>query len=536
MNTAPDGTDSPTPGEIGDDSARARLLAAAGDDWSRWDQIALTLFTLVAGVMRIYHLSDPDDIMFDETYYAKDACWYIYASPSVCEIETEQAQVHPPLAKWIMAVGIRIFGYESFGWRIASVVAGTLTVALFYLVARKLLRSTIGASVATGLLAFDFLHFVQSRIAMVDVFVPLFGTAALLFLLYDRDRILARAEPAEGVPRGQPPLPNRPLDRPWRLFAGIAGGAAVSSKWSGGLVLVMVIGLTILWEIQSFRKDGKGRAFERFLRQESSSVILWLFVLPVVLYVFTYVGRIHGDLLALPWSENSWVGNFIDHQRYMADFHRGLEARHPYQSPPWSWILLKRPVSYFFCSGSSCSPAIADNDYKEIFAAGSPLVWLASIPAVGYVAWRWIRTRRLGGVEGIILAGVVINYGPWLLPWFADRSAVFIFYLLPVIPFMCLALGYVAARMWGSKLGKAAVGAFSGAALALFIFYYPLLGNVPISQQAWDARIWVFDDCEKPPGYETTSMITETSGTNVITKETTVTTDADLAPIGWCWI
>lgn len=510
--------------------------AGAGDDWSRWDQIALTLFTLVAGVMRIYHLSDPNDIMFDETYYAKDACWYIYGSPSVCEIETEQAQVHPPLAKWVMAVGIRIFGYESFGWRIASVIAGTVTVALFYLLARKLLRSTAAASIATGLLALDFLHFVQSRIAMVDVFVPLFGVAALLFVLYDRDRILARSS-AEGERTGTAPAPStRPLDRPWRLFAGIAAGAAVSSKWSGGLVLVMVLVLTLFWEIQSFRRDGKRRVLERFLRQESTSILLWLFLVPVAIYVVTYIGRIHGDFFALPWSENSWVGNFIDHQRYMADFHRGLEARHPYQSPPWSWMLLKRPVSYFFCSGTSCSPAIGEGDYKEIFAAGNPLVWWASIPAIAYVGWRWLRTRKLGSAEGIILAGVVINYGPWLLPWFADRSAVFIFYLLPVIPFMCLALGYVAERVWNSKIGKAAVGAFAGAALGLFIFYYPLLANVPISQKAWDARIWVFDDCDKPPGYETTSMITETTSGSVVTRESTYTTDADLAPLGWCWI
>lgn len=527
-------TDPVAPGDASEDTTEG-----GGDDWTYLDQIALTLFTVVAGVMRIFHLSDPNDIMFDETYYAKDACWYIYAAPSVCEIETEQAQVHPPLAKWMMAIGIRIFGYDSFGWRIASVVAGTVTIALFYLLARKLLRSTLGASVATGLLAFDFLHFVQSRIAMVDIFVPLFGVAAVLFLLYDRDRILSRAGPGDGAEQraeGQEEPSSRPLDRPWRLFAGLAAGAAVSSKWSGGLVLVMILILTLFWEIQSFRRDGKGQVVARFLRQESSSILLWLFLVPVLIYVATYIGRIHGDFFALPWAENSWIGNFIDHQRYMADFHRGLEARHPYQSPPWSWILLKRPVSYFFCSGSSCTPAIGEGDYKEIFAAGSPLVWWTSIVAVGYVAWRWFRTRRLGGAEGVILAGMLITYGPWLLPWFADRDAVFLFYLLPVIPFMCLALGYTAVRMARRKLGRMAVAIYSAAALGLFAFYYPLLANIPISQEAWDARIWIFDDCEKPPGYETTTTVTETSGTSVVTKETTTTSDADLAPIGWCWI
>lgn len=499
--------------------------------WTLADQISLAVLTIGGLLLRIVRVSDPAGIMFDETYYAKDACWYLLESPSTCEIDVEQTQVHPPLAKWLIAIGIRIWGYNSFGWRVASVVAGTLSIVLLYLLARKILKSTLGATFAAGLLAIDFLHFVQSRIAMIDIFVPMFGLAALLFVVYDRDRMVAARASDDDASRQA-----GVLDRPWRLFAGIAGGAAVACKWSGGLVLVTVIALTVVWELSSRRRDGRGSPMRRFFLEESPSIMLWLFAVPIVLYVATYAGRIHGTLLALPWSEGSWLGALIDHHRYMLDFHRGLDSSHPYLSPAWSWIMIKRPVSYFYCGGGQCNPPIEDGMVKEIFAAGSPFVWWTSVIALAYVGWRWARKRDWLGPEGIIAGGFLLTYGPWLLPWFADREAVFLFYLLPTIPFMCLAVAYVATRIGWSWEAKAAIGGYAVVAAAMFVFYYPLLANVVIPQAAWDARIWVFDRCDKPPGKTVTTTLTQTQDDLVTAFETTTVSDADLPPKGWCWI
>ena len=96
--------------------------------------------------------------------------------------------VHPPLAKWLMALGIRAFDFTPAGWRVAPLIAGTLSVALLYLLARRLPASILAASLAAGLLVFDFLHFVMSRTAMLDVFVVFFGLLSFVCLTYDRDR------------------------------------------------------------------------------------------------------------------------------------------------------------------------------------------------------------------------------------------------------------------------------------------------------------------------------------------------------------
>jgi dolichyl-phosphate-mannose-protein mannosyltransferase len=228
------------------------ITAEAARRWSRADTIALTAITTLAAVLRFVRLGDPDSIVFDETYYAKDSCWYALTSASVCDVEGDQtAGVHPPLGKWLLAAGIKIFGYDSFGWRFAAGIAGVVAIALLYVLARRLLRSTVAASLTTILLAVDLLHFVQSRIAMLDVFVPLFGLAGVLFAVIDRDRALVgESREAKG----------HRIRRPWRLAAGVAAGAATASKWSGVFFVVLIVFLSFVWEFSARVPCGGSRS------------------------------------------------------------------------------------------------------------------------------------------------------------------------------------------------------------------------------------------------------------------------------------
>jgi dolichyl-phosphate-mannose-protein mannosyltransferase len=509
-------------------------VGARAANWARSDWIALTTVTLVGGILRLIRVADPPGYVFDEVYYAKDACWYVNTSSSLCEVDIETTQVHPPLGKWLIAVGVRLFGFDSFGWRISAVVAGTVTIALLYLLARLILRSTLGATIAAGLLAIDLLHFVQSRVSMLDIFIALFGVAAFLFVAFDRERLLPAprgdggAEDEEGEPVVEVGWGNRLIDRPWRLAAGVAGGAAVASKWSGGFVLLGILILTIAWEVAARRADGKGHVLARLTQEEGLSIVVWLVAVPLIVYSLTFIGRVDGTLTAAPWSHESWFRALWERHQYMYDFHSHLTDTHSYQSPAWSWLLLKRPVSYFFNGDGG--------DYREIIATGNPFVWWASILALVYLACAWIRRRNPAGPEGLILLGFAIAYGPWLFPFFA-RDAIFMFYLLPAVPFMCLALGWVAVRIGRSWEARAAHALFAATAIGLFAFYYPILTKVAISFEEWDRRLWIFNDntqCAKPTDAITTSTVTTTIGTDV-TTQTTQSENPSVPPRGWCW-
>jgi len=496
--------------------------------WGPLDAAALVAITAIGGALRFLRLGDPRSIMFDETYYARDACWYAYGSQSLCGIEGEQTQVHPPLGKYLVAGGIRLFGYDSFGWRAAAAVAGTLMIAALFILARKLLASTVGATISAGLLTIDPLGFVQSRIAMVDVFAAMFGLVAILCAVYDRDATLQRAR--GGVLSA--PLPTVSAGRrkqsasagrwrPWRLAAGLAAGAAAASKWSGALAALTVLVVVVAWEIAARRASGRAGALRQTLRSEGRSIALYLVFLPLAVYALSYAGRLEGALLTAPWGPGAWLRAFWDRQAYMLSFHAGLDVTHPYQSPPWSWPLLKRPVSYFFETNSN-------GDYMEVLATGSPLVWWASLAALAYVAARWAVRRDPAGPEGLILASCGFGYLPWLLLT-GDRSAVFLFYLLPVVPFMCLALGYVASDLEPIRVARPAIGLFCAGALALFVFYYPVLAKRPVPRAAWLDRVWVFDNCERPSARQRTVV-----GRAIEASETDG--EDDRPPQGWCWI
>ena len=192
--------------------------------------------------------------------------------------------VHPPLAKWLIAAGIRLFGYTPTGWRVAPFVAGTLSIALVYLLAHRLFRSTLTASLASGLLAFDLLYFVMSRAAMLDVFVVFFSLVMFLGFVYDRG-----TENLSGSRR-------RLRNRPWLIVAGLAGGAATASKWSGGYLLIAVIILAVADSIAQQR--GTEHRLRRAASDEGAVLALTLVILPALVYVATYAGRIHGSVFA----------------------------------------------------------------------------------------------------------------------------------------------------------------------------------------------------------------------------------------------
>jgi dolichyl-phosphate-mannose--protein O-mannosyl transferase len=500
--------------------------------WARADTISLIVIVAIAALLRMWTLSHPNELIFDETYYARDACWYVNHSESVCERAADAPEVHPPLGKWLIAIGVRFDGFDcpeetvcrgstsALGWRIVPAIAGIATVALLYLLARRLFRSTIAASLASGLLAFDFLHLVQSRTSMLDIFIPLFGVAGFLFLAFDRDH----------VGRGA-----RLFDRPWRLAAGAAFGAAAATKWSGVLYLVAGIVISVAWELGAARRAR--RSIRDLVVHELPSLIFYLLVIPAGVYVFTYLGRLEGFVWGLPWSEGHWVRSFWDHHQYMLDFHRDLASNHSYQSPPWSWLALKRPVSYYFCSGDSCRPPNS-GEYEEIFATGNPFVWWTSILAIVYVGYRWLRSRDMSHPEGLILGGFVFTFVPWLLSdALTHRPAVFLFYLLPTVPFMCLALAYVATAIGRSWEAVSAIGMFAIGTIGVFAFYWPLLAGKPLPQPEWDARIWIFDNCDKPVGDPIQSTVIETVEGAVQTRVVETTSDTSgLPPTGWCWI
>jgi dolichyl-phosphate-mannose--protein O-mannosyl transferase len=456
-------------------SERARSTTDAADRarWTSRDGWALALVTVVGGLVRCWHLTVPGRIVFDEVYYAQDACVFVKPA-SVCGIASPLSEEHPLLAKWLIAAGIRMFGYEPFGWRVMPAVAGVAGIALTFLLARRLLRSTLAATLAAGLLAADGMHVVLSRTAMLDVFVTTFSVATILFVVLDRDRDRGRRDG------------ERLRDRPWLAAAGAAGGAAAASKWSGIPFLLVAIVLILAWDRAAARERG---ATDRWatVRADLAPVAVFLVALPLVVYVLSFAGRLDGRVLALPWDQGSWAWAFLRRQGHILTFHAGLGEPHPYGSPAWSWPLLKRPVVFAFDD--------AGGAIREILAIGNPVVWWGGSVSALICAVRWARGggRRWIEPEGVVLAGVAAGY-LWWLPVTSVRPFSFLFYLLPALPFLCVAVARIAQLTWSRASGRVLTAGLTAAAIGWLVLFLPVLTFRPLDPQGWNSRIW-FSDC-----------------------------------------
>jgi dolichyl-phosphate-mannose--protein O-mannosyl transferase len=143
----------------------------------RRDLAIAILFTLAAALFRLPRLGVPGEEVFDEVYHAKTALQYLNGEPPL-------EWVHPPTAKLLIAVGVWVFGYEPWAWRLMPALAGVALAPVFYLLARRVLVTERAAVLATVLLLCDGVYLVQSRIAMTNIFAVLFQvSAALAFVL-----------------------------------------------------------------------------------------------------------------------------------------------------------------------------------------------------------------------------------------------------------------------------------------------------------------------------------------------------------------
>ena len=488
-------------------------MVADPQPWARREWLALAAVTALAGALRIIGLANPAGFVFDEIFYARIACRFVIDTAQ-CGIDPLVSGAHPPLGNWLIGIGIRLFGYDEVGWRITSAVAGTLTVALLYVLVRRLLAgrdggaATVGALAAAALLATDFLHLVQSRVAMLDSFVSFFVVLVVLFALLDGTRQRGPGGEDVAAPGW---LRLISLGRPWRLATGLALGCATAVKWSGGYVAVGLVVLLVAWEVAASARE-RGRWWVALRREWGPSVVL-LGVVPVLVYLATYIGRVDGSVLALPWREGSAWRAIAEHQVAMLRFHLGLAGDHPYESAPWTWLLDKRPVAYWFdASGGS---------YREVLAIGNPLTWWPGVAGLVIIAARWLRAgASLARPEPLLIAAALGTYLPWVV-LSGSRSQVFIWYILPTIPFLYGAVGLLAAEAWHWVAGRIATGVAAVAVTASLVFFWPILTAAPLSPSDWRAHMW-FSNCVRPAA------------------PTLKLPDDEInhgpPPTGWCWI
>jgi dolichyl-phosphate-mannose-protein mannosyltransferase len=493
--------------------------------------------------LRLWRLGTPGTLLFDETYYAKDA-WSLLrfgyvrdtvegaddmvARGDVTGLFNEQTSyyVHPDVGKWLVAAGEWVFGMDAFGWRVSAAVVGALTVLVLARLVRRLTGSTLLGCVAGLLLCFDGLHFVMSRLALLDVFMTFFLVCAVACLLADRDwgrkRLSGLVGTGTGAVRAEPaglagygPV-RAMLVRPWRLGAGVSFGLACATKWNALFALAGFGLLVWAWDSGARRAIGVRAPVWKATVVDAVPAFLSLVGVALVVYVASW-----GAWLAhAPQYENAfgsdWGGyvaedasgpgeavqslrSLWNYHQEVWDFHTGTglqDATHPYQSDPAGWLVINRPVG--IAADTDIQPGqqgceAADSCIRQILAIGTPVLWWAGVAALVAAVALW-----LGGRDwryGVAVVGVLSSWLPWLL--FSSRP-IFYFYAVAIIPFTVVAVTLVLGRLLGPSdvsarrrsWAGAVVGGLVAAVVANFAYLYPVLTDVLLTHADWMHRMW----------------------------------------------
>ncbi len=504
-------------------------LALRADERRSW-LVTLALVVL-AFLVRGPGISFPGHVVFDETYYAKDAwtllqlgyegSWAAGADDTIAagNVDGWNASpsfvVHPQLGKWLIAVGEQLFGMNSLGWRFSALVFGCLLVGATVRMARRLSRSTMVGALAGLLLVLDGLSFMMSRIALLDIFEAFFTVTAVAAVVADRDwfrRKLAAHLRANGLASLGGAFGPRVWFRPWRLVAGIMFGLAIGCKWNAVYVLAAMGIVSVILDHRARSVAGAGGAAWKSVYLDAPLAFLHLVPTALAVYVGTWASWLHtlggygrgwGAANPEELSVRLFGAPLASLWHYHVDiynFHTGdwiAQQTHIYEAHPAGWLVLGRVIGIDAVNDikpgtEGCTVDAGETCLRVISGMGTPMLWWMA--AIGLVAGLgfWILGR-----DWRFAIPVIGGLATWIM-WFpnADRP-LFFFYAIMIIPFTATVLAMCFGKILGPaqrnsrrRLGARVVGVCVGLIALNFWFIYPILTDTLISRTAWQLRMW----------------------------------------------
>lgn len=433
---------------------RNRLLANMRERLLPWfsariDKLTLLCLMTFSGFLRFWRIDQPDKFVFDEVYFPVHARNYLQG--------TRFFDSHPPLGKYLIAIGIRFFGFNPLGYRVMAALAGILVILLIYQLGKRLFNSRPVAFLAALFASLDGLLLVESRAGLINIFAVLFSLAAYSLFLKSGEEI---------------------VEKPRWLYlagAGVCVGAAAAVKWIGvasfGVILVCYVATLVnrkwSWRARLLAPSANMR---RISNIHPSVILLCCIILPIALYCSTFVIHLN---------QNPQFP-FVELHKQMFGYHAHLKDGHGYASPWWSWPLLLRPVNYYW----EVDPGT--HQVRTILNLGNPILWWLALPAMMFSLWSAFFRREFGAQFALLV--MAVHY----LPFALISRATFLYHFMGALPFAIILTASAFHKLWLLQGWRRETAA--GAILAIIlaaIYFYPIWTALPIPVGAFYQRMWL---------------------------------------------
>ena len=476
----------------------------------KWFWIGITGVFLLSLSLRFWGLYRFNGLVFDELYYAKFGNDYLTHTPFF--------DGHPPLGKLIIAMGIWISTYIPFSpnevngltgrtlsplnYRWINAFSGSFIPLIVAGIAYQLSYRRSFALLAGLFTACDGIFLVESRYALINQYIVIFGLLGQLFLL------LA--------------LANQRQFRLYLILSGIAFGASIATKWSG---LFYLMGTYLIWMVawakNKFTRDLTDSAsatkfpvknlspLHKLTQVNIFHIIFYLAVIPAVVYSIIWIPHLQIDTRY----------GFIEVHRQILLFHERLGGNspkvHPYCAAWYKWPLMTRPIAYFYGTTQSLrdalpivGPPLPAADVKfmyDVHAMGNPFLWWFGVAALlfllGILVWQFLipLARRNNFYSNTVFSNdtwiilyILVNYTANLLPWVGVNRCSFIYHYMTGVVFAFLAIAWLVDRLLISyRKELRAIGVtITFLILGAFVFWMPIYLGLPLSSDGYRLRMW----------------------------------------------
>jgi dolichyl-phosphate-mannose-protein mannosyltransferase len=399
-----------------------------------YDKLFIILF-LVDIILRLVWLDKPDGaLIFDEWYYVNAARVILHLPQSVGSymqppyVNVPQGldpnHEHPPLAKLLIAFSIWLLGDNGYGWRIPSVVFGSVSILAFYLLMKRISNQGIIPILSTFLFSFDSLVFIHSRIATLDIF----SLGFMLLALY------------------------------W-YFSGHSYLSAIGMALSALAKETGIAGFGIIVAVHFVRFTS-----QQLHRRKWIDFSSWF-----AKYTLTYAVCF---LLLLTIMDRYWVGfsNPFDHLRYILNTSAALTSTCPNGiiSCPWQWLLNQITIPYL----RGPVMGLEGVSYPSVSFEGAmnPAILFLAVPALLYCSYNYYQRRDdLSLVSLLLFAATYLPFYPAVI---LGQRGTYLFYFLDAVPAVCAA---IACMIADTKPPKFVIVFYLAVVVYIFIMMFPFL-------------------------------------------------------------
>lgn len=452
--------------------------------------VLIVILLVLASVTRFLYLGHPNEVVFDEVYFAKWVTNY-YNGQFYFDI-------HPPLAKMMLAALAKLFGFSDVGntnfsqignvyqtdfykfLRGMEALFGVILVLAVYALGKRMFKNKWPGFFAGLLVIFDNAILVQSRYIFTDVFLLAFGVIGLYFIYRLKDHKKLNSDAFVDL-----------------FFAALFLAASVLIKWTA--LIFVGVGLVVLF-VDSLRNKQKGFTF--FIKQAA-------IIVGIILVV--YVGIFAAHLLSLPYSSGgqddnfmkpqsqsallgnvnygkyeptSLIGRIVELNIVMFKSSAAITTQHPYQSKWYGWPIMMRSIYDW-------EKTLNDGKVERIYLLGNPLIWWLGLLCVLFVfillISEFLSKKKTSYFEPLL--ALAVGYLFNLLPYIFITRPAFLYHYFPSFIFMSLMMGFV---FWFFiKERPVALILIFGVIIISFIYFAPISYGLPITESQFNARMWL---------------------------------------------